>query len=121
MSGDIPNKDYLKHMIETARQNEHCEILCFTKRYNIVNETMQELNSRGEILPSNLHLIFSAWRGLKMENPFRFPEAHVKYRDGTTTAGDNAYSCGGNCTECALTDDGCWTLRSGEQVVFNEH
>lgn len=56
-----------------------------------------------------------------MDNPFRLPEAHVRYRDGSTTARDDALDCGGNCTECALTDGGCWTLRTGEQVVFNEH
>ena len=56
-----------------------------------------------------------------MENPFKLPEAHVLFKDGTTTASDTATPCGGNCTECAITDAGCWTLRQGEQVVFHEH
>ena len=66
-------------------------------------------------------MIFSGWKNLKMENPFLFPEAHVKFKDGTTTAREDAVECGGNCTECALTEGGCWTLKSGEQVVFDEH
>lgn len=37
VSGDIPNEDYLLHMIQLARQNGHCQILCFTKRYEFVN------------------------------------------------------------------------------------
>lgn len=117
VSGDIMDNSYLTHMIEIADRNKHCEILCFTKKYELVN---QYLDSGGE-LPKNLHLIFSAWTGLEMVNPHQLPEAHVRYRDGSTTAGENAKECSGNCTECAITDDGCWTLRYGEQVIFNEH
>ena len=56
-----------------------------------------------------------------MINPFSLPEAHVRYRNGFTTARDDAVECAGNCTECASVSGGCWTLKKGEQVVFNEH
>lgn len=121
VSGDIPDKNYLIHLIDIAERNSHCEILCFTKKFSIVNDVVAEMISGGESLPENLHLIFSGWKNLKMENPFLFPEAHVKFKDGTTTAREDAVECGGNCTECALTEGGCWTLKSGEQVVFDEH
>lgn len=117
VSGDIPDCAYFAHMIEVAERNKHCEILCFTKKFDIVN---QHLDVGGKI-PKNLHIIFSGWKNLKMNNPYLLPEAHVRYRDGYTTASDNAKECTGNCTECAITDGGCWTLKSGEQVVFNEH
>lgn len=117
VAGDIPDPTYLRRMVEVARRNRHCEILCFTKKYEMVNDYL----SLGAGIPDNLHIIFSAWVGLDMVNPFLFPEAHVRYKDGTTTARDDAKICGGNCTECAITDGGCWTLKSGEQVVFNEH
>lgn len=117
VSGDIPDNVYFAHMVDIAYRNPHCEIMCFTKKYDIVNEFLEF----GGIIPKNLHMIFSAWVGLKMTNPFLLPEAHVRYRDGTTTAASNAKECGGNCTECAVTNEGCWTLRSGEQIVFNEH
>ena len=116
VSGDIPDPDYLKHMVAIARKNPHCEILCFTKRYEFVNELVAT-----ESFPINLHLIFSGWTGLKMDNPFNFPEAHVLYKDGTTTAREDAIPCGGNCTECAIHDSGCWTLKPGQQIVFKEH
>lgn len=119
VSGDIPDAEYFLHMVEVAARNKHCEILCFTKKYEIINEY---LASHGQdSLPGNLHMVFSAWVGLPMTNPFSLPEAHVRYRDGTTTASEGARECGGNCTECAVTDDGCWTLKNGERVVFNEH
>jgi len=117
VSGDIPNAAYFSRMVEIAKRNPHCEILCFTKKYEIINDYLSE----GNILPDNLHIVFSAWVDLTMVNPFSLPEAHVRYRNGTTTASADAKECGGNCTECAVTDDGCWTLKNGEQVVFNEH
>lgn len=117
VSGDIPDAVYFAHMIEIAERNPHCEILCFTKKYEIVN---QHLDLGGKI-PDNLHIIFSAWIGLEMSNPFSLPEAHVRYSDGSTTALDNAVECSGNCTECAIAGEGCWVLKLGEQVVFDEH
>lgn len=117
VSGDIPDNVYFAHMIEVAERNQHCELLCFTKKYDIVNE---HLNFGGKI-PKNLHIVFSGWTGLEMNNPHSLPEAHVRYKDGTTTAKPTAKECGGNCTECLLTEGGCWSLQSGEQVVFNEH
>ena len=117
VSGDIPDITYLIRMVDVAQRNQHCQILCFTKKYELVNDYL----SGGAVLPSNLHMILSAWTGLEMQNPFLLPEAHVRYRDGSTTARDDAKLCGGNCTECACTDDGCWTLQRGEQLIFNEH
>lgn len=87
------------------------------KKYDIVNTYLDS----GKSIPKNLHLVFSVWRNLDCDNPHSLPEAHVRYRDGTTTAVDTAVECGGNCTECAITDGGCWTLKKGEQVIFNEH
>ena len=117
VSGDIPDATYFEHMVDIARTNTHCEILCFTKKYDIVNS---HINIIGK-LPKNLHIIFSGWHDIEMVNPYNLPEAHVRYRDGSTTAREDAKLCGGNCTECAITDGGCWTAKHGEQVVFNEH
>ena len=116
VSGDIPDAAYLCRMVEVARRNQHCEILCFTKRYEFVNSLLCGMD-----IPMNLHIIFSAWPGLKMDNPHHLPEAHVRFRDGSTTSRSDAVECSGNCTECAITEGGCWTLKPGEQVVFNEH
>lgn len=117
VSGDIPDYPYFERMVEVAKRNPHCQILCFTKQYDIVSSYIAWLGA----LPPNLHVVLSAWTGLAMHNPFDLPEAHVRYRDGTTTARPDALECGGNCTECAITDGGCWVLKKGEQVIFNEH
>lgn len=117
VGGDIPHYDYLVKMVEIAVRNPHCEILCFTKRYEFVNHFVDT----GNRIPANLHLIFSAWPGTPMDNPHRFPVAYVRFKDGLTLAPAGAQECGGNCTDCACTDGGCWTLNYGEAVVFNEH
>lgn len=121
VSGDIPNQEYFSMMSMIAKRNQHCQILCFTKKYEIVNEHIGYLRAVNSDLPSNLHIIFSGWPGLEMQNPYSLPEAHVLFKDGTTTAREDAKPCGGNCTNCAVTDCGCWTLKQGEQVIFKEH
>ncbi|ASM69785.1 GP88 family protein [Blautia hansenii] len=118
VSGDIPDQDYIHRMIDVANRHQHCEILCFTKKFDMCNKEISE--RKGE-LPNNLHLIYSGWKNLKMKNPYNLPEAHVRYRDGTTTAMEEAIECDGDCTECAITDSGCWVLKKGEQVVFTQH
>lgn len=117
VSGDIPDIYYLARMAEIAKRQPHCEILCFTKKYDVVNEFLDG----GGVLQKNLHIIFSSWQGLPMDNPHGLPEAHVRYRDGSTTAHEGARFCGGNCTKCAAAGEGCWTLKAGEEIVFNEH
>ena len=117
VSGDIVDDDYFFHMCEIASRYPSCEILAFTKKFDIVNKY---IGNFGE-LPKNLHIIFSAWKGLQMSNPFLLPEAHVLYNDGITTANDGAKYCGGNCTVCAKEHCGCWSLQKGEQVIFKQH
>ena len=56
-SGDIPNIKYLEKMVEAANKNKATEILCFTKRYEMVNKFIKN----GGVIPVNLHLIFSKW------------------------------------------------------------
>lgn len=117
VGGDIPDAEYLAHMFSVARRNKHCKILCFTKKYEIVNRYL----SAGARKPANLLLVFSVWPGLTCNNPFNLPEAHVRLRNGETTAPTGAVECSGNCTACGITDSGCWVLKKGQAVVFNEH
>ena len=116
VSGDIYDADYFEHMVELTRKNKQCEVLCFTKQFDIVNAYLEHHR-----LPKNLHLIFSAWKGLDMPNPHNLPEAHVLYRDGTTTARDGAKFCSGNCFTCAIENNNCWSLQKNGQILFREH
>ena len=119
VSGDIIDLDYFEHMVDIAKRNPHCETLCFTKKYGIVNAWIKK---NGE-LPPNLHMIFSAWKGLPMSNPFFMPECHLIYKDGSTTASDEktSFLCSGNCSECYCQRKNCFELKKNEQILIKEH
>lgn len=116
VSGDIYDELYFENMVHVARINKHCQILCFTKKFKIVNDYLVDHS-----LPKNLHIIFSGWRGLEIDNPHNLPEAHVLFKDGFTTAKDGAKYCSMNCYECAVEGRNCWSLKKGEQIIFREH
>lgn len=115
VSGDIPTYEYLLDMVKSAYNNPHCEILVFTKRYSFVNKMLD----KGIMIPNNLHIIFSEWTGMKMENPYNLPVAHVIFKGEEPKANWNI--CSGNCLECAKSRKNCWALENGEHVAFYEH
>lgn len=123
VSGDIPTYEYFCKMVETALENTYCDILCFTKKYAIVNRWIDEHGKSADCLPKNLHMVFSAWDDLKMVNPYNLPEAHVKFRNGKSTLpeGKNAFHCFGCCEDCYLAGCGCWKMETGDAVEFDEH
>jgi hypothetical protein len=118
VAGDIPNAGYFKEMVITAKQNAHCHILAFTKRYDIVNDYIAAAGS----IPDNLHIIFSRWDSdwnATINNPHSLPMSAVIFKGESS----DSYSkvCPGNCFECAARGVGCWTLNSGETIAFHEH
>ena len=74
----------------------------------------------GEKLPKNLKVIFSAWhKAFKVPNPYEFPVAYVFFKKKELNPEINplAIPCSGSCPECLA----CWSLKSGQSVVFNQH
>lgn len=116
IGGDIVNLDYLKGMIKVAKENRHCKFLVFTKMFDLCNEYFAKHRK-----PSNLQIIYSGWVGLDMPNPHNFPTSHPIFPDGSTSADSGARLCTDNCSECLITNSGCWKLKKGEQVTFIAH
>lgn len=115
VGGDIPDRRYAAMIWTLAKHHPQTEILCFTKQYEICNETVRKCG----LPPRNLHLIFSAWPGKEIENEFDFPVCQVLFKGQTP---DPSWKlCTGNCTQCALTDCGCWTLQKGETIAIPKH
>lgn len=109
-SGDIVSIHYLKGMVLIAEFFPETKFLCFTKNYKVVNDYVYIDGA----LPSNLKMIFSAWPGLEMDNPYRFPVAYMQ--DGTETrVPDDAFHCGGSCMTCSY----CFEVEG--DVVFEAH
>ena len=121
VSGDIVNGAYFAGMIQVAIENPKVEFLAFTKAYQIVNAAI----AAGAVIPSNLHLLFSAAPGVAMPNPYRLPECHINFADPSlnTYCGGAEYIhyCGGNCTECAINGCGCFFLKNGDVTIINQH
>ena len=112
VAGDILSTDYLRGMCRIADANPQTHFLAFTKAFDIVNRYEER-----EALPRNLVIVFSAWPGMRFDNPHRHRVAWMQ--DGTETrVPEDAIRCPGNCETCGL----CYELsRLGHDVVFYKH
>ena len=115
VSGDIPDYSYFVNMVDMARDLPGTEFLAFTKRYEVVNDF---ITHDGDI-PGNLHVIFSEWPGLDIDNPHNMPAAAVIFKGEEPR--ENWKVCPGNCSDCAARGVGCWELKKGETIAFYEH
>lgn len=116
-SGDIPDAAYLEMMVRVAHKLPDTSFLCFTKKYELVNE---HFDAHGN-LPKNLIIVFSAWGSLLPSNPHNLPIAFVRFRKGYSAIPNHARACQSYCGNCVATGASCWDLQPGEAVVFNEH
>ena len=115
VSGDIVDIDYLDRMVKMARELKGTDFLAFTKNYEDVNEYFKNHKK-----PANLHLIFSLpFDGAKIDNPHNLPTAAVILKGQEPKP--EYKMCGGNCTECARRGVGCWQLKKGQTIAFQEH
>ena len=115
-SGDIPDMEYLKMMCRVAAYNPHTEFLCFTKKFEMINKYLDN-----NILPTNLHIVLSAWGNFIPENNHSLPLAMVKFRNEESDIPDTAIACPGFCETCCREGGSCWELTSGQAVYFDEH
>ena len=69
VAGDIIDYDYFDRMCGIAVRHPDFTFWTYTKMYAVVNRWISE----NGVLPSNLHVMFSAWTGVKMHNPYNLP------------------------------------------------
>lgn len=119
VGADILDFWYFEHMVDIAKRVPECHFLAFTKMYGLVNHWREK---NGD-LPSNLHIIFSDWRGAEFENPFNLPVSSPLWPDGEKGphCTDDAFMCPGSCEECADEWKGCWAATSGQTILFEAH
>lgn len=114
-SGDIVDEKYLELMCKLARKHNETMFLCFTKKYELVNEYLNHHNK-----PHNLTIVLSNWGNWKAENPHNLPTSWVDFGDDTKeNIPDFAYECPGSCENCPGTH--CWHMHNGDSVVFHKH
>lgn len=117
-SGDIPDIKYLEMMVDIAKKCPGTKFLCFTKKFEMINEYLDT----HKVFPKNLRIVFSAWSSFIPDNPYDLPMAYVKFKkDDDSVIPANAFSCPNYCGECVMSGCSCWALKNGEAVYFNEH
>ena len=112
-SGDIVDEQYLDLMCKLARKHKETHFLCFTKKYELVNEYLNHHRK-----PKNLVLCLSNWAEWRADNPHNLPTSWVDFGE-TEGIPEFAYPCSGNCGECEGIH--CWHMRNGDSVVFHKH
>lgn len=118
--GDFTQFDF-KCLHEMGKRCSKTDFLAFTKNYEAVNETIDELGDFAD----NTHVIMSAWFGTEMNNKHNLPESHVIDGNGGTTVKGNkmVVYCPNNCTNCLMKSrcKSCWNLEKGEAVLLHLH
>lgn len=114
-SGDIPDEQYLDLMFKLARRHRSTKFLCFTKKFELVNNYLGHHPK-----PGNLIIVLSNWGDWHCDNPHRLPTAWVKLSK-TEFIPAYARKCSGYCGNCVNTTSSCWDLKKGEAVWFKKH
>lgn len=119
IGGDIVSMTYFERMIAIALATPQCQFLVFTKMFPIVDMWMDK---NGD-LPKNMHVIFSDWKGITMNNPHNLPVSSPLWKDGTTGphVTDKRFLCPGDCSQCAEISGGCWGACKGDTILFEAH
>lgn len=118
VAGDIIDLDYFSRMVEIARRHSDFIFWTYTKMYAIVNAYCDKYGKNS--IPENLHIMFSKWDGLKMDNPYNFPVFACRMKDGNKDEMNwsEMYKCPGNCDICKKLSRGCL---AGENTFADEH
>ena len=104
VTGDIVDKRYFEFMVNLALKNDKTNFLAYTKKYELLPETV----------PKNLSIFVSAWPNFKFKNPYKYPVAWMQDGSETRIPG-NVYVCQSTCFECKF----CW--HPDRDVVFEKH
>ena len=104
-------------MVRVALEVPGTRYLCFTKKYELVNDFLAAGNS----IPDNLTIVLSAWGDWKPDNPYNLPMAYVKLKKQESDIPADAKECPSFCGKCAATKNSCWNLKCGESVCFKQH
>ena len=115
-SGEIIDERYLEGMCWLARRHKGTKFLCFTKKFELVNDYLIKHKK-----PSNLILVLSNWKDWLCDNPHNLPTSYVKFKNADYYIPDKASLCSGSCATCVNTDASCWNLKKGQSVYFKKH
>lgn len=105
VGGEIPDMDYLEHMIEIARMFPEWRFWTYTKMYALINAYCRAHGNTRDCIPSNLSIMFSLWNGMECDNPYDFPVFACEM-DGYSFP-EIAHVCPSRCAICIANHTGC--------------
>lgn len=118
-AGEIPSTEYLAMMFRMAEAHPQISFLAYTKKYELVNEFLDE----GNKIPKNLTIRFSMWdKDWEVYNPYNLPIAFINFNDKSLNPEipKNAFVCPGTgettCSCCRI----CFNKKV-KAVVFHQH
>lgn len=117
-SGDFPDADFLRMLVELCRKTPNTKYMAFTKQYEIVNDYIA---NNGK-LPDNLNIMFSAWHKLwNVPNPYGLGVAYVDFDDKSLNPEfpKNAFVCPGRTSTCSAC--GACFNKKLKAVIFRQH
>ena len=124
-AGDIIDDDYFQMIIDIAKELPNIQFLCYTKKYNIVNNYLDKTSGQ---YPDNLCLRFSyADKNWEVDNRWNLPTAYIDFDDKSLNPEipKNAWVCDGTadqddwkhtCSVCKM----CFNKKV-KSVVFKQH
>ena len=115
VGGDIPNIEFFDMMCEIALNNPDIKFLCFTKKYSIIEDYLEE-----DVIPSNLTVVLSCWKSYRPQPGVldAFPRAYFNDDTPECDLPYVSFQCSGDCVECGHQ---CWDMQHHDNVIFNKH
>lgn len=117
--GDFVDEDCVKMTIRVAEKNPKVNFLAYTKKYDLVNEVLDE----GYNIPANYVIRFSYWdKNWVVSNPYNLPTAYVDFKESSLNPEipKNAFICKGGkeitCSMCKV----CFNKKV-HAVKFHQH
>lgn len=118
-SGDIPDPNFLKMMIDVYHAVPGTKFLAFTKKDDLINDYLDHHPMWDQ---DHLVIFLSAWGNkFQPKNPHNLPVAYVNLKDEDCVIPADAFKCPKFCGDCVYSHESCWDKRCGESVVFDEH
>lgn len=109
VGGETKDRAYRDEMITTAVMFPEIFFFTYTKEYELWNEI--------PVLPVNLVVMYSEWKGLPLINPYNRPVFKVRFK-GDPVPAECTWKCPGKCQVCRKVKRGCMI---GENTWVDEH
>ena len=119
VAGEFQSVKELEGMRQLAIAHPDFQIWTYTKMHILVNNWIKKLGGK-DMIPANLHIMYSQWGDVKVPNPYDFPI----FKTVTNGIHSDCWQCPGNCDMCKAEyshDGKCHGCILGENTEVELH